>query len=332
MGQNYDSNSIYVKWSPYFDYTSLATLEASKTLTVPKGISVYQTTDGVDITSEIDTLLTNSRIDPATARLSTEGLTEQQKVTYLKTLSSTLRKVERANGNYSYNGTADTNSLQAVLETFIGHEKYKAPATIAGAAYKNVASANIYAVSHDIRNRDQAYTAIAMGHMRKAASASPKGEQAAHLNMLNPLTKYIMQYQNLVGKNVISIAANGEKYWFNIYFYWTKVLKEGTEDDREYLKFRTTLNRVSGRSEVTKNNDFSLLSQKSVTHIPDLDIRDSAIKQLLLDEFDATSDSLDYKYADQLISELLSAATDSYNCCNTYSRIGVKPGEFRKSP
>lgn len=26
------------------------------------------------------------------------------------------------------------------------------------------------------------------------------------------MTKYIMQYQNLVGKNVISVAANGEKY------------------------------------------------------------------------------------------------------------------------
>ena len=27
--------------------------------------------------------------------------------------------------------------------------------------------------------------------------------------MMNPLTKYVMQNQNLVGKNVIGIAANG---------------------------------------------------------------------------------------------------------------------------
>jgi len=52
--------------------------------------------------------------------------------------------------------------------------------------------------------------------------------------MLNPLTKYIMQYQNLVGKNVISIAANGEKVWFNAYYYWTKLLKEGRADRLQF--------------------------------------------------------------------------------------------------
>jgi hypothetical protein len=65
-----------------------------------------------------------------------------------------------------------------------------------------------------------------MDILQDAAKKSPKGEQAATLNMLNPLTKYVMQYQNLVGKNVISIAANGEKVWFNAYYYWTKLLKE----------------------------------------------------------------------------------------------------------
>jgi hypothetical protein len=59
--------------------------------------------------------------------------------------------------------------------------------------------------------------------------------------MFNPLTKYIMQFQNLVGKNVISIAANGEKVWFNGYYYWIKLLKE---KKGEKLKFKTTLNQV----------------------------------------------------------------------------------------
>ena len=55
--------------------------------------------------------------------------------------------------------------------------------------------------------------------------------------MLNPLTKYVMQYQNLVGKNVISIAANGEKVWFSAYYYWHKVLESGNEEDINRLKF-----------------------------------------------------------------------------------------------
>jgi hypothetical protein len=35
----------------------------------------------------------------------------------------------------------------------------------------------------------------------------------------------------LVGKNVISISANGEKVWFNTFYYWNEVLKEGKAED-----------------------------------------------------------------------------------------------------
>ena len=62
--------------------------------------------------------------------------------------------------------------------------------------------------------------------------------------MLNPLTKYVMQYQNLVGKNVISIAANGEKVWFSAYYYWHKVLESGNQDDINGLKFSQRFSRI----------------------------------------------------------------------------------------
>lgn len=311
MGQSYDSNSTYIKWSPYFDYTTLRTLEASKTLTVPKGVNVNQTIDGVDITNEIDTLVSVSKVDNLTKRLTTADMSEADKLTFINTLAAALRKIERNGGNYSYNGTLDKSILGYVLQTFIGHEKYNAPTSIAEAAYKNVASANIYAVSHDIRNRDQAYTATSIDLMREAANNSPKGEQAAYLNMLNPLTKYIMQYQNLVGKGVIGITANGEKFWFNTYYYWTQALKNGSEEDLRYLQFKTTLSRVQGRGEALKNKDLSLVSSHTTTHLPDLDTRDQRIKELLINQFGATESSLEYRYADQQISQLLSISADN---------------------
>ena len=40
MGQSYDDNAIYIGWSPYFNYDSLETLQASKTLPIPKGIKI----------------------------------------------------------------------------------------------------------------------------------------------------------------------------------------------------------------------------------------------------------------------------------------------------
>ena len=310
MGQSYDANSTYVKWSPYFDYTSVKTLELSKALPVPKNIQINQTENGIDLTAEIDNLVAISQIDDTLKRLTTNNLPEKNKIVFLKTLGNILRAVERNNGNYSYNGALDKSTLGYVLQTLISHEKYRIPINVAEAAYKNVASANIYAVSHDIRNRDQAYTAIAMNLMRKAADNSPKGEQAAFLNMLNPFTKYIMQYQNLVGKGVIGIAANGEKFWFNAYYYWTQALKDGSPEALKYLQFRTTLNRVKNRGQALKHGDLSLLETSTVTHLPDLDVRDEQIKSLLINSFGATEESLEYKYVDQLISQLLSAATD----------------------
>jgi hypothetical protein len=39
-----------------------------------------------------------------------------------------------------------------------------------------------------------------MKDLRRGANKSPKGNQVAKLNMLNPLTKYVMQHSALVGK------------------------------------------------------------------------------------------------------------------------------------
>lgn len=317
MGQSYDSNAIYVRWSPFFDYTSLNTLTASKAIPVPKGVRISISNEGIDLTKEINDLFLSGKIDTITpagepaerAVLTTDGMTEAEKLKFLKNFIDLVRKVERANGQIAYNGELNPQQLKVVENTLIRHEQFPIPAAVAEAAYKNVASANIFAVSHDIRNRDQAYTAIAMNLMRKAADNSPKGEQAAKLNMLNPLTKYIMQYQNLVGKDVIGITANGEKFWFNVYYYWTHVLSMGTEEDMKYLQFNQTLNRVQDRG---KSKQFEIIcSQRTVTHIPDLNIRDTVIKERLMTMFGATEDSMAYRYTDQLISQLLSAATDN---------------------
>lgn len=278
MGQSYDDNAIYVGWSPYFNYDSLETLEASKTLPIPKGIVV--TKGDYDVTSLVNAIDFNN-LDASNIRK----------------LSKLLRVVEQ-HPAINYQGSEE--ELQNIIHILNRHEKYKILINQQEAAYKNAASANIYQVSHDIRNRDQAYTAIALDIMHKAADKSPKGNQAATLNMLNPYTKYIMQYQNLVGKNVISIAANGEKVWFNMFYYWNKVLKSGQNIDR--LKFQQTFNRIKGRSKGT-------IYDETINILPDLNLYDNQIKNQVLAQFG--TDTQEYKYVDQLISQLLSAATDN---------------------
>lgn len=296
MGQSYDENAAYIGWSPLFNYNSVETLQASKTLPIPKHIVVYK--GDYDISSEINTLINLAENQDVNEVL--QNVHKFGNAAFIKQLSKIIRIAEQHNGiNYS----GDAKVLNTLIETINKHENYLISDNVAESAFKNVASANIYQVSHDIRNRDQAYTAIAMDIMRKAADNSPKGNQAATLNMLNPMTKYIMQYQNLVGKNVISVAANGEKVWFNTFYYWTKVLKSGNQEAINKLKFQHTYKRINGRAKGTP-------IEQTINHIPDLNRYDEQIKSTLQSQF-GVLDNEDYKYVDQLISQLLSAATDN---------------------
>ena len=321
MGQSYDSNGVYIKWSPLFDYTDIKTLELSKQLPSPENVNLELTEDGINLNYEFNTILNNTDEN-------LQPLSYEKRIENLKTYIQILRKINKAGGRINYN-IPESKKLKELITLLYKHIKYSIPENVAEAAYKNVASANIYAVSHDVRNRDQGYTAISMEILQKAAEKSPKGEQAATLNMLNPLTKYVMQYQNIVGKNVISIAANGEKVWFNAYYYWSKLLKE---DRTKYLQFQTKLNRVEGRSKVTTKTLNELPEEgKTVKILPDLNVRDLEIKSSLLSSFGIDVKSEEYAYVDQLISQLLSAATDNakelilakINSGNNFARMYV---------
>ena len=282
MGQSYDSNAIYIGWSPYFNYETLATLQASKT--IPSGQNLTVTDGGTNnVTALVDTI-------------DFDHLTTTTDASMVLRFAKLVKKIHE-NPKIYYGGN-NIENFQKAIKALNKHEHYNAFSK--EAMYKNLASANIFAVAHDIRNRDQAYTAIAMDIMRKAAEKSPKGEQVTKLNMLNPLTKYVMQYQNLVGKNVISVAANGEKVWFNTFYYWTQALKQNKDINK--LKFQQTFTRIKGRSSGN-------IQEVVVNHIPDLNRYDNEIRQRLEIEFGVTAEN--YVYVDQIISQLLSAATDN---------------------
>ena len=322
MGQSYDGNGQYIQWSPLFDFTDVKTLELSKQLPVPENLTLTKTDTGINVNKELKTLI--ERLDDNLVPLS-----YQDRLNTLKAKIDILKKINTSDGAIYYT-IEESPKLKKVFDMLYSHIKYTIPEIVAESAYKNVASANIYAVSHDVRNRDQGYTAIAMDILQDAAKNSPKGEQAATLNMLNPLTKYVMQYQNIVGKNVISIAANGEKVWFNAYYYWTKLLKEG---NTKYLQFQTTLKRVAGRAGIKKLPNLHTLPKdgKTVTTLPDLNPYDIQIKENLLSNFGVDLSQEQYAYVDQLISQLLSAATDNakelilakINSGNNFARIYV---------
>jgi hypothetical protein len=71
-----------------------------------------------------------------------------------------------------------------------------------------------------------------------------------------------MQNQNIIGKDVIGIAANGEKDWFNLTQYYQMILRSNNPNDLFYLKMSHTYNRIAGRAD-------GKLKSVTVRYIPD---------------------------------------------------------------
>lgn len=287
MGQSFD-DGIYIGWSNFFDNSTLETLQASKTLPIPRELGYkFSIGENFNIDKDLEIIINT-----------------KNKAEKIKLIGSLIRKINSNKGNYNYNKSDVTKA--ALVKKLRQHDTYKPKQELREQAYKNASSANIFNIVHDIRNRDQAYSDITMRDFRKAADNSPKGKRTKKLNMLNPLTKYIMQRQNLVGKDVIGIAANGEKDWFNITYQYHKILREGTLKDQDYLLLSRSYSRINGRA----SKDLRL---KEVKHIPDLWHANAELTKKLKRQFynqNLVTEESD-KYVDQLISQLLSAATDN---------------------
>ena len=97
-----------------------------------------------------------------------------------------------------------------------------------------------------------AYSPIEMEDFRAASEYSPKGESASQMTLLNPATKLLMQYQNITGKNVIGIAANGEKASFMWHYYINDVIQTLNRESLYYQELFTNkideINQTSGKN------------------------------------------------------------------------------------
>ena len=290
MGQSFSDDALYIGWSPLFDYSSEQMVDASKTLPLPRGNKLIVVEgEQYSIENELNSILASSGPER------------------LRKVANLIYKIDNNNGRYNYIAGTNADEKRRLIRQIQKHENYKVSYRQREQAYKNVASANIRNVVHNIRNRDQAYSPITMRDLQKEADKSPKGAKTKQLNMMNPLTKYVMQNQNLVGKNVIGIAANGEKDWFNLTYYYHNVLRNGNQKDKFFLKMNHSYSRLSGRAT-------DQLMNVVVKHIPDLWNASPELSQKIKEEFYSTYDGqidMDDKYVDQLISQILSAATDN---------------------
>jgi len=103
-----------------------------------------------------------------------------------------------------------------------------------------------------------------MEDLKNASDNSPKGKEALEITLMNPLSVYKMQYQNMTGKNVIAIAATGQKAMFMWNFFVNDVIKTAREgvdytiengelvvtphSNLEFARFNFVTKRIIGRS------------------------------------------------------------------------------------
>lgn len=301
----FDSLSSYKKWSNFFDFTTLKTLQESKKLPLPEGIKVEPSKDGITLPdSYVSLLMSNSQIDKNNQLVPKED--EHSRINFLRALKGIIEYVHDQNTS---SVKINTNN-ESIIKLINMYEMYKMNEKDEGDALKNIASSSIYEISTSIENADQSYTPISLSDLERAADESPKGLETVDMSLLNPYTKYNIQFQGQQGANNVGIAANGQKFWANYFQYVNTKIKKGEIAD-VVLRMKTT--RINGRYE--RNESFIENESTENKIIPDLNTYDEGIRDAVCKALGITSEELsnnyEYKYVDQILSQFIPAATDN---------------------
>lgn len=323
MGFSFDGVGRYIGWSDLFDYSSIQTLQISEKLPMPKNKTYIFDKEGIDITNYTDRLF----VDNISSEDRLKVLNEL--IHFLNENEKQIKIVKDGRVRYQIYFTLPENipfdnkdselqkRIDSVMYYLHTHEKTKLPPNLIEQANKNFISTRIQQVVSNPVNMIHAYSPIQMEDLRAASLDTPKGRQAAKSTLLNPATKALMQFQNMSGKAVIGIAANGEKVSFMWHHYLNHVVHSindkiqsakdngetyNLEEDADFkrAKFSFTVDRVKGRK---TNNIMSI----EINTLPDVNL-DKIDEELALQLGTKLTGNIK---VDLMISQILSAATDN---------------------
>ena len=119
-------------------------------------------------------------------------------------------------------------------------------------AYQNALSWNAQHIINDIKEVADSYVPTSVDNMKDAVKELGLSGDSERYNMMNPVNKYILIEENLTGKNVISVGANVQKSYFNLYNYFQDVITYPKDYNPKYYKFIKQFSKI-GRKAVTKS-------------------------------------------------------------------------------
>ena len=314
MGLAFDDNGQYIGWSSLFNYNSLETIQASEYLPLPKnGVIIQESENGVDVSDDVAIIKQARDIlkNSPEAKLINEW--EAKKVL------AYARILNKLGDNNLVKG-ADPETI----EELNNHNATKLPADLKAAALRNFISVHIQNTIQNVRNAADSYVPVDMEDLRKAADNSPKGAESLEISLVNPLSIYTMQYQNMTGKNVIAISATGQKGAFMWMYYLNDTIKNAREGidyivnevgevvpventDFAYSRFEFTTDRIAGRSKTV--NNIPQTHKVTSTTLPDVNVED--LQDLNLIKYIESGKLHSGIPIDIMISQMISAATDN---------------------
>lgn len=252
LGYNFDNNGIFIGWSNLFDYKTKESLESSCYLPVPK----HTTWIAVDADEDIDIL--NMKLSDGTfLRDSIEKVYnekgEAKSIDRNPLIGAFLRRL-RITPYQSIKVKYDTSNVkqQAFINDIMQHESTDLVDGRKIKAYQNTLSWNAQHIINDIKEVADSYVPTSVDNMKDAVKELKLSGDSERYNMMNPVNKYILIEENLTGKNVISVGANVQKSYFNLYNYFQDVITYPKDYNPKYYKFIKQFSKI-GRKAVTKS-------------------------------------------------------------------------------
>lgn len=308
MGFSFDDNGNFINWSPsLFNFRNEKTLQESLLLPTPSGKTINNVKGGIELDDKLKEIHEKYN-NPDTSHLAQRKIA--QLISYIDGQST---------NDFHY-----SPEYKYIMDKIIEHESYQIPNNLREDAIKNSVSGKIQHIVRDIRNIPLAQSSITTQKLRDIADRADQRRliSSKKLTGMNPATKAIMQTQNMVGKEVIGIAAVGEKVFMGLSYYFNEKIRQYGVD-LKLLQFYQRYNRIQGRAsgvpQSVVKTSISDINFENIEEFKNKLCQYQSIKEKYLlngfSEEEATekanmSLSKDNK-VDLMISQLLSAATDN---------------------
>lgn len=222
MGFNFDDNGQFIGWSNLFDYSSNEALESSCSLPVPRNSKWIKTSNGINIERYAGEAQRAYDSDNVVLR------------------NALINKI-LDNIDYNPNSTIEVNYSSPILDQLINdiniHESTQLSGDNKILAFQNAVSWTTQAIVNDERNLLDSYSPTNVEGMKQVVKDKQLASDSGTYTQWNPATKWVLQEENLIGKNVISVAANAEKVYFSLLHYYNEIVRHPEKYSKDLYTF-----------------------------------------------------------------------------------------------